>query len=88
MRLAYLNGPYLRWRWRKQQLDNLLAAPSIQEMDRKVNQRWWNEFVEEMAQWDQRVDFLILPTWEEIVTELTELIEERVDLNGEWGQAC
>ena len=88
MRLAYLNGPYLRWWWRKRQLDELLAAPSIQEMDRKLSQRWWDEFLEEMAQWDRRVDVLILPTWAEIITELTELIEERVDLSNEWGKAC
>lgn len=76
----YVMGPYADWLRAKANLDDVVERSDMNELNLHQWRRWWEgEFLGEMAKWEERLEELVLPSWEEIVDEMYRLILERVD---------
>lgn len=84
LRLQYLNGPYLDWRMKGRDIDDLMRSSGVTEVDKRYCHKWWTEFTGEMKPWETRFDELVLPSWTEMVDILAAVIELAVDLDNEW----
>jgi hypothetical protein len=84
LREEYIQGPYVRWLVTKRKMENAFLQTTMREMDRKQWLLWWTKFLAEMAKWEERINEMLLPTWADIVNQLFNLIEERVELNEQW----
>ncbi|KKZ62437.1 hypothetical protein EMCG_03177 [[Emmonsia] crescens] len=90
MKHEFLIGPYLAWCNAKRILDHLMASaftllPRPEEL---MIQSWWDEFVGEMAPWEEMLEKLRLPPWETVLEDVERVVEEVVDLEGEWERVC
>ncbi|ODH48198.1 hypothetical protein GX48_05689 [Paracoccidioides brasiliensis] len=86
----FLNGTYMTWLNAKKVMDNLMANPySLMPVPEKLMVReWWDKFAEDVGQWEEELDALVLPKWEFVVQKLQALEEEAVDFEGEWDLWC
>ncbi|EGC41786.1 conserved hypothetical protein [Histoplasma capsulatum var. duboisii H88] len=90
MKHEFLIGPYLAWCNAKRVLDHLMASafsllPRPEEL---MIQSWWNEFVWEMAPWEEMLEKLRLPSWKTILEDMERVVGVAVDLEGEWERVC
>lgn len=74
-------GPYVDWLRAKSHLEHVIETTGrMNEMNKRQWLRWWQvEFLGEMATWEETLEELILPSWEEIIDEIYQLVRERVD---------
>lgn len=76
----YIMGPYVNWLRAKSHMEHVIETGAMNEMNKRQWLRWWQvEFLGEMATWEETLEELILPSWEEIIDEIYQLIRERVD---------
>lgn len=83
LRMEYLDGPHRVWIDATGEVFDKLEAVGAEfsEMEMRQFCRWWGSFLREMRKWEDRFDELVLPSWKEIVEELYDAIEERVELD-------
>ncbi|KAL1964951.1 hypothetical protein VTN77DRAFT_6151 [Rasamsonia byssochlamydoides] len=84
LRNQYLQGAHVQWVAAKRRLEELLIDAPISEMDRRNWLRWWVSYLGGMKVWESRVQEMVPPTWEEISTEVNDLVELAVDVAGPW----
>ncbi|PGH13400.1 hypothetical protein AJ79_03679 [Helicocarpus griseus UAMH5409] len=90
-RHSYLTEPYLAWRNAKAVMDRLMesAHKLLPAPERLMIQSWWDEFVGEMAGWEELLDSTLqLPTFEVVMGDLERMVEKAVDFEGEWDKIC
>ncbi|OAX82679.1 hypothetical protein ACJ72_02974 [Emergomyces africanus] len=90
MKHEFVIGPYLAWCNAKRVLDHLMARAStlLPRPEELMIQSWWDDFVREMAPWEEMLEKLRLPPWETVLEDVERAIEEAVDLEGEWERIC
>lgn len=75
---SYLSGPYMRWLRKKAKFDAKMRSANMSDIDRQEWQWWWNKvYLVEMAQWEEQLKELVIPSWEEVVDELHQALKER-----------
>ncbi|KAK2743045.1 hypothetical protein FQN57_005001 [Myotisia sp. PD_48] len=84
VRAAYVTGPYQLYRTAGDNFRSTLARAAMPQDHRVYYLEWWTRYNEEMGPWESRLHELVLPSWNKFVEELTDLIQQRVDVDAEW----
>lgn len=79
LKYDFLTGPYDAYLDARYRLHELLSACEMSEMDMGRWRKWMDNFLEEMRKWEDNIDDVSIPTVDEILNELIEMIVEKVD---------
>ena len=80
MRTDWVTGVYSTWRTKAQMLVDKVFYSGLSVVEKRAVLMWWDGFMLEMRVWEDRFDKMIVPTFEEVVDELSKAIEDNVDL--------
>lgn len=84
MKLDYLNGAYAGWRDQAQRFVDMVYLSGLSVVEKRAILMWWRGFMLEMRTWETRFEQMQLPSFEEVIDELSRKIEETVDVSNEW----
>ncbi|EEP75952.1 predicted protein [Uncinocarpus reesii 1704] len=88
MRESFFKGSLSYWRQTRRNCEVILHKAKISPMDKSMCWDWWNKFLAEVAEWESKLDDLVVPEWDAVLTKLSALVEERVDLGDHWAGAA
>ncbi|PGH23637.1 hypothetical protein AJ80_02243 [Polytolypa hystricis UAMH7299] len=80
----YFRGPRRAWDSAKDYFEEVLMDAEMSHEDGRVAFMWWARYVTEMEEWEDVDDEMWVPSWDEVVEELTNLVKERVDVGEDW----
>lgn len=76
----FIEEPYRLWLEAKADVNSRVANANLDEMEYSYWHRFWDlTFLVEMQKWEGRIRGLVLPSWEEMIHHLRQLILEYVD---------
>ncbi|KAJ5605598.1 hypothetical protein N7510_008379 [Penicillium lagena] len=76
----FIRGPYRLYCEKKTQIEYLAARLMSHDSYYMEWRRWWEStFAVEMCKWEGCIEGLVIPTWEEMIDEVSLLIVDRVE---------
>lgn len=79
MKYGFLTGPYNDFLHARYRLDEVLRVCEISRMYMAVWRKWLNEFLDEMRKWEDCIEDVTIPSLDDILWELIEMVVEKVD---------
>ena len=80
LRTAWAAGAYSTWRVKAQTLVDKVFYSGLSIVEKRAVLMWWDGFMLQMRIWEDRFDKMRVPTFEDVVDELSKKIENNVDL--------
>ena len=81
LREAWVAGAYSTWRVKARVFVDKVFHSGLSTVEKRGVLMWWDGFMDEMRVWENRFDKMRLPTFEDVVDELSNKIENNVDLS-------
>lgn len=77
----YLSDTYTRYLMARARLDVEMREADLDDLNRQEWEWWWNKvYLVEMSKWEKELKELVIPSWEEIIDELHQALNERAKL--------
>lgn len=79
MKYEFLTGSYVDFLNARYRLDEVLRTCEISKMDMAIWRTWLDEFLEEMRKWEDCIEDVTVPSLDDILWEVIEMVVEKVD---------
>lgn len=79
LRYEFLTGTYDDFLNARYRLEEVLQACEISKMDMAIWRRWLEDFLDEMRKWEDYIEDVTIPSLDDILWEVIEMVVERVD---------